>query len=116
MRVDKEDNPYQAPKTACHWPKGGEGNKNGDNVARRRWSPVTVGLLVDVAVLFLSTLILDGGQTARICAAAMMVHWLGVLYVFVRRWNSAATSDHWFIRYGIFICIPVVFLLSTIVG
>ena len=87
-----ESNPYKSPKTSSAESGKSEHSRDAGGRGLKRFSPVIVGLTVDTLVLLFSTLILDGGRTARISMLAMIAHWLGVLLILrARRLVEGAT-------------------------
>jgi hypothetical protein len=61
---------------------------------------VLTGFVVQVLLFLLTGLVLDFGRTNRLCAIALVGHWVGVLLVLHRRPLSPTRSDLWFIRWG----------------
>ncbi len=112
---DSEHNPHQSPQTSSR-PSGTDDHSLHTATAERaKWSPITVGVVVDASLLIISSLVLDGGRTAGMCMVAMVAHWIGVLFILVRRWRSPTETDLLFIRYGILICGVLVLVLAPFV-
>jgi len=60
-------------------------------------------VLIQVVILMLTALLLDGGFCARICGAAMVGYWLMVGWFALRRRDALTKADVILIRSGFFI-------------
>lgn len=71
--------------------------------------PVVFALALQIPIAILCALLLDGGQMARICAATMAGHWVGVLLVMHQRPHAPTSIDRIYIRTGfLMLFIPLV--------
>ena len=71
-----------------------------DLISRDYYIAARVALCVQISVAVLSSLVLDRGWTARVCAAAMLGFWLAAAFIALRRpWNPS-TVDLWFWKWG----------------
>jgi hypothetical protein len=57
-------------------------------------------MVVQIVFLLLTALVLDGGMMFRMCAAAALGYWIGVVVIAIRRGTSPTKLDLLFIRYG----------------
>ena len=72
-------------------------------------SAIKVALLQQVILLILTSLMLDFGQTFRVCAVAAIAHWIVIAMIVARRPISPTGLDLGIIRWGF---VP----LGTVVG
>lgn len=70
------------------------------NVSTAYRDAIRISLIQQVPCALLCLLLLDGGRTARICAASMLGYWVGVALVMVRRANDPSRLDLAVIRWG----------------
>ena len=63
-------------------------------------SALKTAVIVQMILLVLTALMLDGGQMFRLCLMAVVVHWIGIGIVAVRRGAVPTTLDLLFMRYG----------------
>jgi len=68
-------------------------------------------LVVQVALFFLTALVLDGGQLNRFCFLTITCQWIGNFVILGRRPASPTTMDLLFIRYGM---VPLLFVTPFI--
>ena len=73
-------------------------------------------VIVQVTLVVLSALLLDGGFSSRIVIAAVIGHWLLVFWIASRRRNALTKTDTVLIRLGFYLWLPVVFVLRVILG
>jgi hypothetical protein len=64
-------------------------------------------LVLQVIIIFLSLMILDGGECAQICGAAILAFWGGVTVQICRHPQSPTYTDIRLIRFGY---LPVILL------
>jgi hypothetical protein len=76
---------------------------------------VKAGACLDVAVLVICALLLDGGYTARCCLVSLVAKWLVTLVMVRRRVDLPSSRDLLFIRYGILVLLPVTCVLAPLV-
>jgi hypothetical protein len=69
-------------------------------------------LLIQVVLLMLTGLLLDGGYCGRICGCAMGGYWLMVGWLALRRRNTLTKTDTVLIRSGFLIWLAIVFLVE----
>ncbi len=69
-------------------------------------------VLVQVVILMLTALLLDGGYCGRICGCAMGGYWLMLGWLALRRRNALTATDAVLIRYGFIIWLMIAFLVE----
>jgi hypothetical protein len=69
-------------------------------------------LLMQVALLILTSLLLDGGYCSRIFGCAMVGYWLMVGWLAFRRRNALTKTDAVLIRSGPFIWLAIAVLVQ----
>jgi hypothetical protein len=69
-------------------------------------------LLMQVVLLMLTALLLDGGYCGRICGCAMVGYWLMVGWLALRRRNALTKADAVLIRSGSFIWLAIAVLVE----
>jgi hypothetical protein len=97
-------NPYQPPQ-ADNAPPRTESTRD------PFFSAIKVGAIVQLVLLVLTALVLDGGQLNRLCVVAIIGYWVGVAVVMIRRRTSPTRVDLLFLRYGplgLMILIPAI--------
>jgi hypothetical protein len=72
-----------------------------------------VALRVQIPTALLSVLVLDFGQTARVCGVAMLGFWLAAALVAVRRPWAPTTGDLRFWRWGFIPCFALALTLAA---
>ena len=75
-------------------------------------SPLGWVVLVQVVLLVISGLLLDGGYCSRICVGAMVGYWLMIGWLALRRRNALTKSDTILIRTGFFLWLSIALLVS----
>jgi len=70
------------------------------------------GLLMQVVLLMLTALLLDGGYCGRICGCAMVGYWLMVGWLALRRRNALTKTDAVLIRSGSSIWLAIAVLVE----
>ena len=65
-------------------------------------------------ILLFSSLILDGGQIARFCGAAIVVHWIAAAIILIRRPRRPTPFDIILLRAGFFLILAVAFTVAII--
>jgi hypothetical protein len=63
-------------------------------------SAIAFGLIVQIILLIFSNLILDGGETQKLCAIGLIAYWMGVVTVFFKRQSSPLKTDLLYYRWG----------------
>ena len=76
---------------------------------------IKVGLIVQIVIFLLTALMLDGGETNKLCMMAICGYWIGVGSVLVRRGASPTKLDLLFIRYGMFVLFVLTPFIARIV-
>jgi hypothetical protein len=76
--------------------------------------PIRFTLFQQVPTAILCLLMLDGGQTAKVCGYAMIGFWCGVVIISLRRRSHPSKTDIRFVRWGFLPILVVSFLLATI--
>lgn len=71
-------------------------------------------VLVQVVFMILTSMILDGGFCASIVVAAIVGHWLLVLWIVLRRRNALTKTDTLLIKTGFFLWLPIAFMVMLI--
>ena len=64
---------------------------------------VVTGIVIDIFLLIVSGLIMDGGQIARITLYLVVGHWTGNALIILRRKSKMTKMDRDFIRFGLII-------------
>ena len=67
-------------------------------------------------ILVLSALLLDGGGVLHRVTVAMVAFWCFVLIVLVRRRTQPMSGDILFIKYGIWLLMPIAGLVANLLG
>jgi len=70
--------------------------------------------VVQVLFMALSALILDGGFCASIVMAAIVGHWLMILWIALRRRNALTKLDTILIRVGFFVWLLIATLITIV--
>ena len=73
-------------------------------------------LLLQALLIFLSGLILDGGEFLRVVALAALVWWTAFLRILVSRPATTKKSDTVFLKFGFLLLLPISFLSQPIWG
>ena len=73
--------------------------------------PVFEAFALQALLGLLSTLVLDGGTTARICGIALVAFWTGVAVLIWRRPESPIQTDIELLRFGYLPLVVIAFLL-----
>ncbi len=67
-------------------------------------------LALQIFLILLGGILLDGGMMGRIFIAATAVHWGGILLIAIRRRNRLTKGDEFYIRWGyLWICVAVAY-------
>src|SRR5258706_80697 len=74
-------------------------------------TPIFEAVALQLVLGLLSSLILDGGATARICGIALVAFWSGATLLIWRRPVSPTRSDLQLIRFGYLPLVVVAFFL-----
>jgi hypothetical protein len=69
-------------------------------------------LVVQVILLFISSMVLDGGHTLRTVAIAMLAFWASVLILIVRNPRTAGKWDLVYVRAGFLPILVVTWLVA----
>lgn len=59
-----------------------------------------IAIVVQVVILLVLSLILDGGELARSFLACIVIHWLSVLVIWIRRGKRLTTIDMAIVKAG----------------
>ena len=78
-------------------------------------SALKFGIALQLCLLVLTALVLDGGQLFRLCSVAATGYWLGVAMIVVRRKTTPTRLDLYFIRYGNLVLLVLVPLIADVV-
>lgn len=70
--------------------------------------PLTHGIVLQVVILMLGGLVLDGGNILLACLYSAFPFWTGVLMIAFRRGSRITSTDILFLKYGI--------ILTTVIG
>ena len=73
-------------------------------------SPLFFALALQIPIALLCLLMLDGGQTAKVCGVAMAAHWLGVTLILHRRPLAPTVADLTFLRWAF----PLIFAITLV--
>jgi len=73
---------------------------------------VKFALVVQVLLLLLSSMVLDGGHTVRIVAIAMLAFWAAALILILRNPRSAKKWDLIYIRAGFLAVLVLAWLIA----
>lgn len=71
-------------------------------------------IVVQLIILLLASLVLDGGHLLRMCLIAVAAHWLTVGIILARRRSALTRADTFMIRLAFLIYIPIAYLLAEI--
>lgn len=75
-----------------------------------------IPVILQLLMLLLASLILDGGVILRLCTIAVIGHWITVLYLALRRRNKLTEVDTMLIRWGFLFFLVVAMLAGTVAG
>ena len=78
--------------------------------------PLGYLVAVQVALLLLTALLLDGGYCGQICLCAIVGYWLMVGWLAMRRRNALTKTDTILIRAGFFLWLAIATLVSIVLG
>ena len=106
------DNPYQSPTTSEN-PSAPtvEKRQQGDAFA----AALKFGVKVQLSLLGLTILVLDGGVLTNQYATAMIGYWIAVAVLMVRRRDAPTRGDVVFLRYGNFALLVAAPLIAKVV-
>jgi hypothetical protein len=76
---------------------------------------VRFAVILQIIFLFLTALMLDGGNLFRVCGIAVIAHWLIGGWILATRQSAATRLDRWIIRYGFPPLIVLVGALAPVV-
>ena len=77
--------------------------------------PLKISTCLQMALLFVSSLILDEGITFMYMLIACAAYWLSLLLVMVRRNGHASGLDVFLLKWGYPLAIPVTFVVAAVV-
>ncbi|TWU00201.1 hypothetical protein Pla108_11470 [Botrimarina colliarenosi] len=69
---------------------------------RAMWAAMRPTLLVQVGIVLMSSLVLDGGVIYKCVLTAAISYWLFVLAAVFRRRPRLERHDRWFLKWGFF--------------
>ena len=82
----------------------------------RYMAAIRTALKVQIPLGILCSLIMDGGQTARVCAAVMGGFWLSAALIAYRRPWSPTEGDLRFLRWGFLPAFVVALFVAVLLG
>lgn len=77
---------------------------------------ISVAIAQQLPILFLSSMILDGGGACRTCVIAAVAHWSLIAAFFVRRYRSPTAFDLAVIRWAYAPLVVLVPIVSALVA
>ena len=104
------ENPYQSPAEVSPSP---EPIPSEADDAKLRRSAVIDGFAIQVILVLFGNVVLDGGHLFRFCLIVVVAHWIGALFILLRRRKALTWWDRLYIRFGIF---PMLVIVPIIAG
>ncbi len=78
-------------------------------------SALKFGVGLQLSLLVLTALVLDGGQLGRQFMVALIGYWLGLGFITIRRKTAPSTADLFLIRYGSLALLPLAPVIAKLV-
>ena len=76
---------------------------------------VTFALVTQVILLFVSLLILDGGDTTRRVVISMVAFWCAAVVLILRNPGTAKKSDLLYLRAGFFPVLLLTYMIASLI-